>query len=343
MYHIYNGTVRIKCTRRIIMILADKIIALRKKNGFSQEELAEKLGVSRQSISKWEGAQSTPDLDRILEMSKLFGVSTDYLLKDEMEETEYISSEDSSLRRVSMEEANSFLSVKAYTANRIAAGTMLCITGAASLIFMGGVSEAEKSFGLSENACGAIGMIALLIFVAAAAALFIHSGMLTKPYAYLETDEFETEYGVSGMVKERRKQYENKYTKYNIIGACLCILSAVPLFGGAFSNDDVLAAMSVCAALIIAGIGSVFFIVAGINNESFLKLLQEGEYSPERKRKPHIASKVGTIYWLVVTAAFLVTSFAADSWKESWIILAAAGILFPIVLIVCGMIENKKS
>ena len=62
------------------MILADKIIDLRKKNGWSQEELAEKLQVTRQSISKWEGAQSTPDLNKILAMSQLFGVTTDYLL-----------------------------------------------------------------------------------------------------------------------------------------------------------------------------------------------------------------------------------------------------------------------
>ena len=66
------------------MILADKIIDLRKKNGWSQEELAEQLGVSRQSISKWESAQSVPDMNRILAMSRLFGVSTDYLLKDEL-------------------------------------------------------------------------------------------------------------------------------------------------------------------------------------------------------------------------------------------------------------------
>ena len=62
------------------MILADKIIALRKKHGMSQEELAEKINVSRQSVSKWEGAQSIPDLDRIIQLSQLFGVSTDYLL-----------------------------------------------------------------------------------------------------------------------------------------------------------------------------------------------------------------------------------------------------------------------
>ena len=62
------------------MILADKISELRKKNDWSQEELAGQLGVSRQSVSKWESAASIPDLDKILKMSELFGVSTDYLL-----------------------------------------------------------------------------------------------------------------------------------------------------------------------------------------------------------------------------------------------------------------------
>ena len=68
------------------MILADKIIENRKKNGWSQEELANKLGVSRQSVSKWESAQAVPDLKKILQLSEVFGVSTDYLLKDEVEE-----------------------------------------------------------------------------------------------------------------------------------------------------------------------------------------------------------------------------------------------------------------
>ena len=51
------------------MILADKIITLRKKAGWSQEELASQLGVTRQSVSKWEGAQSVPDLDKVVQLS----------------------------------------------------------------------------------------------------------------------------------------------------------------------------------------------------------------------------------------------------------------------------------
>ena len=76
------------------MIFADKLITLRKKAGWSQEELAEKLNVTRQSVSKWEGAQSVPDIDKILQLSRLFGVTTDYLLKDELGEPEYTAGDD---------------------------------------------------------------------------------------------------------------------------------------------------------------------------------------------------------------------------------------------------------
>ena len=68
------------------MILAENIMEERKKNGWSQEELAEKLSVSRQAVSKWESAQSIPDLQRVIQLSEIFGVSTDYLLKDDAAE-----------------------------------------------------------------------------------------------------------------------------------------------------------------------------------------------------------------------------------------------------------------
>ena len=67
------------------MILAEKIAQLRKQKGWSQEELANRLQVSRQAVSKWEGGASIPDLDKILKLSALFEVTTDYLLKDTLE------------------------------------------------------------------------------------------------------------------------------------------------------------------------------------------------------------------------------------------------------------------
>ena len=121
------------------MILADKIITLRKKNGWSQEELAEKLKVSRQAVSKWEGAQTVPDLERILQMSQLFGVTTDYLLKDELDQEEYSAGEaEQPLRQVSMAEANAFLAWRVTAGWRIAIATFLCIIAAAPLILLAG-------------------------------------------------------------------------------------------------------------------------------------------------------------------------------------------------------------
>ena len=68
------------------MNLSEKIMLLRKKQGWSQEELANRLNISRQSISKWESGQSQPDIDKIILLSQLFQVTTDYLLLDQENE-----------------------------------------------------------------------------------------------------------------------------------------------------------------------------------------------------------------------------------------------------------------
>lgn len=72
-----------KSKEDFIMKLSDKIVRLRKSNGMSQEELADKLGVSRQAISRWEMGTAMPDATNILQLSRLFQVTTDYLLNDE--------------------------------------------------------------------------------------------------------------------------------------------------------------------------------------------------------------------------------------------------------------------
>lgn len=64
------------------MALSEKLYALRKKNGLSQEQLAEQLGVSRQAISKWESGTATPETEKLLAISNYFQVSLDYLVKE---------------------------------------------------------------------------------------------------------------------------------------------------------------------------------------------------------------------------------------------------------------------
>ena len=67
------------------MKLPNKIIKLRKANGWSQEDLAEKLNISRQAISRWENGTALPDAQNILQISEIFHVSTDFLLNEDYE------------------------------------------------------------------------------------------------------------------------------------------------------------------------------------------------------------------------------------------------------------------
>lgn len=327
------------------MIFADKLIQLRKKSGWSQEELAEQMNVTRQSVSKWEGAQSIPDLEKMIRLSELFGVSTDYLLKDSIEEMEGISHvEDPSSRRcVSMEEANAFLAVKAATAGPIAFATFLCILSPICLIVLGAFSEIPR-YGLGENVAAGIGLIVLIAFVASAVAIFITSGTKTVPYEHLEKEIFETAYGVSGMVKERKEQYRGAYTRNNVIGTCLCIASVIPLFVGLIIDEenDLFLCMMLAIMLIIVGIGVQFFIRSGIIWASYEKLLQEGDYTKVKKERQPVMAAITTAYWLIVTAIYLSYSFITGNWKMSWIVWAVAGVLYPAVMGILNALNRRK-
>ena len=163
------------------MILADKITEERKKNGWSQEELANQLGVSRQAVSKWESAGAVPDLQRILQMSELFGVSTDYLLKDEMkaENITYHESTESyaePLKKVTMENANEFLDMKRKGSKVVANATSMCILSPILLIVLVTIAE-DSVFHVSESLATVFGCVFLLGMVAAAVFLFITYGM----------------------------------------------------------------------------------------------------------------------------------------------------------------------
>lgn len=330
------------------MILADKIITLRKKNGWSQEELAEQVGVSRQAVSKWEGAQSVPDLGKILLLSQAFGVTTDYLLKDELEETEYLpeeiqaSSADTPLRTVSIEEAQEYLTVTEQAAGKIALGTFLCIISPVCLILLAVLSEASY-LPLSENAAAGIGLIALLLLVTAAVALFIPSGMKLSKFEYLEKEIFETAYGVNGMVKERKNQYHDTYVRYMIIGTCLCILALVPLFSVLiFTEEDIIVILAVVLLLLIVGIGVMFFIVGGLRWGSMQKLLQEGDYTVENKKQNSYLGPITSIYWLAVTAIYLGISFHNNNWKDNAFIWPIAGVLYAAIITICKLVKKPK-
>ena len=320
------------------MILADKIMNLRKKNGWSQEELAEKMQVSRQAVSKWEGSQTVPDLEKILALSKLFGVTTDYLLKDEIEDEEFSDEIDRTpVKRVSLALANEFLDWRAKAAKRIAAGTFLCIIAVIPLILLAATET------IPENLAAGMGLAILLAFVASAVAIFVSCGFKNAPFAFLNKEPFETEYGVDGMVKEKQKAYRAVYARYNIIAVCLCVLSPIPLFIGLFKQKEFFVVVMLSVTILLAGIGAALFVLAGVRYASMQKLLKEGDYALRDKRKIRIKRTVSTAYWLSATAVYLGWSFLTNDWKMTWVVWPVAGVLFSAVMCVCNLFIDRDT
>ena len=318
------------------MILADKIIEERKKNGWSQEELASKLCVSRQAVSKWESAGSIPDLKRILQMSELFGVTTDYLLKNEIEEEPLNEYVETKTIKVSMEEANQYLDMKSKGSRIVANATSLCILSSVPLIVLGTMTEDHILIGFS--------LVLLLVLVAIAVYLFVNYGLRESHMQHLEKEIFETEYGVSGMVRERRDKYEPTFTRNIAIGVVLCILSVIPtIMAGVMEVEDYMSGISVGLLLIIVSIGVNILIRAGMIKSSYDTLLQEGEYTIEEKHLKKKTDAFSGAYWCLMVAIYLGWSFWTNNWKFTWIIWPVAGVLYAAVLGLVKMtIEGRE-
>lgn len=333
-----------------VMILAEKIINLRKKNGWSQEELAEKLGVTRQSISKYEGAQSIPDLDKILKLSEIFGVTTDYLIKDELEEEEYAPSQmhenesesDRSVHKVTMEMANEYLQIIDWSAGKTAFATMLCILSPIVLLMLGAMSE-MPDYHISENAAAGIGICVLIVLIAIAVTIFILCGMKTKKYEFMEKEDIETAYGVSGMVKEKRDAYHSPYVTQLVIGITCCICSVIPLFGTlAVSESDFYMVSAVCMLLTLVAIGTYFIVRSAAKMNAVNQLLEEEDYTRQKKHENKKMSGPVTVYWLIATAIYLAWSFTTNDWDRTWIIWPVVGVLFPAFYAIVSGIRKKS-
>jgi|AGTN01.1.fsa_nt_gi Predicted transcription factor, homolog of eukaryotic MBF1 len=312
------------------MILADKIMTLRKTNGWSQEELAEKMNVSRQSISKWESAAAIPDINRILELAKLFGVTTDYLLKDDIEKAEYSDTDETDSRvRVSLQEASDFLKSKAANGRQTALGAMLCILSPVLLILFAGMMAAGM---MPEGIAIGVGIVVLLLMVAAAVAVFIIGGEKMKRFKYLQTNDFELEYGVSGIVREKRAAFDKRYLLNTVIGAILCVLCVIPLIiaGVVGASDMICIGMTVLLLLIVSA-GVFLLITAGSVKAGYDQLLSEGECNPVQKENNRRHSRLGGVYWPIVVAVYLGWSLIINDWHITWIVWPVAALVFAAI------------
>lgn len=340
------------------MTLGEKICRLRSQKGWSQEELAQQLEVSRQSVSKWESDQSMPGLEKVLQLSRLFDVSCDQLLKEELPVEQAAAPSDAAHEAeprpesefepqsaysdpsapfyekgdqkdcfLSAEEAEAFLDCKRLTAPRIALGVALCIVSPVPLFFMNAVGvllQREDEFSLA-------GLALLFLMVAVAVGLFLSSRNHSAAFDYLEKDIFSLDAGLRDSLEQQQEQLRRSYNLCNLLGVCLCILSVLPLLiaaivGERASLGDVAALFGLCLLLLMVAVAVFLFTFVGIQWESYKKLLQQEDYSVEHKEDQK--DPLHNIYWSSVTAIYLLYSFITGHWGISWIIWIVATPLY---------------
>lgn len=239
-----------------------------------------------------------------------------------------------------MDEANAFLDRKEKSAVTIANATAMCIISPALLILFAGMSEG-KVFHMTERFAVGTGLAFLFGMIAAAVYLFIINGIRDSHMEDLEKEIFETEYGVSQMVKEKSCAYEEIFSRRIAGGVVLCIVAVVPLIlAGVMDAPDHICCAFTSLLLVLIATGVHMIIRVSVVKSSYDTLLQEGEFSETEKLVKAKMNTVSGIYWCLVTAIYLGWSFWTMRWDFTWMIWPVAGVLFAaisgIVKIVLG-------
>lgn len=331
------------------MTFSEKISALRKQKGWSQEELAEKLMVTRQAVSKWESAQSMPDLDKLVQLSEALGVSTDYLLKDEQAQSAPVpatAEQTVKPRHVTQEEARRYLQLQTAAIPKTTLGVALCVWSPIALIGLP-VLRSTLNWGFPEEICSGIGLCVLLVMVAAGVALLLTASGKLREFEYLEREPIETDNGAREQALHMQREMASFCTRQNTIGVVLCILSVLPLFALMCvpGVPDGYYSLAVCALLLLVGIACLLLVRTGSMRGAVDKLLEQGDYTRENKAKSRFVGAVSAAYWLVVTATFLFYTFGPNGNGQpqySWFIWAISGVLYGALMAALSVYRKKS-
>ena len=292
--------------------------------------LAEALGVSRQSVSKWEVGATIPDMEKVLRLSELFGVTTDYLLKDNMDDTEYIKTIQDDDRVVTLNEAHGYMNMTRKVSKWIALAVALFILSPVCVIEL----SALYSIGMVSNRIvTGVGVTTIIILVTIGTGIAVFNGMQLGKYSYLERECFGLEYGVKGIIEKAKSEYEGIFRRNLVVGICLCILSVVPLLVSAAIGDKDGFAIISCVSVLLAivAIGVSIIVNTGMIYNSFNVLLQMEDYTERNKKAIQKTEKWAGAYWLIMTAIYLASSFLTNMWGRTWIIWPVAGVLFAVI------------
>jgi transcriptional regulator with XRE-family HTH domain len=324
------------------MILADKIIRLRKRFGWSQEELAEKMNVSRQSVSKWESTNSIPDINKIIMLAEIFDVSTDFLLKDDVEEFDSLSgSTELGIIQISLEQALKYVENKMEVTGLVTKGVVLCVCSVIPLFFFLAMAETNR-MNLTSDIAAWIGVVSILVMISIGISFFIRSNQYESDIAPIENESFELAYGVHSVFKEKLQKFRATYNLRLSVGIFMFIISFLPLMFASmfFSGSDIILMMLIVLILIIV---TGIYIVASVSAkyDAYNNILKDSFKETEKTKRTKRTEKLAAFYWPLLVAIYLGWSLWTMDWGVTWIVWPVGAILFAALV---GLMEllNKE-
>lgn len=282
------------------MSFPENLQFFRGRHGMTQEQLAERLNVTRQSVSKWESGQSYPEMDTLFNLCALFGTDLDTLLRGSAESA---CAEDS---------AGYDRFMTRYTWQVAGAVTGILLGAALNVLLF--------ALGLPDELTGAL----FLTIVTAAVVVLVASGLQYN--AFCKRNPVITDF----YTQNQKDDFEQKYVWYIAGGVGAILLGAVLMCLQSFFFSD---ADTLFAALFLAIVaGAVFFLISGgmLQNKYDIEKYNR-EHSPEYQAQMRkIAPVFGSIF-IIATAVFLWLGIAYDKWVWCWLVYLPAVVLCIVV------------
>ena len=297
------------------MAFSDNLQFLRARQGQTQERLAEILEVSRQSVSKWESAQSYPEMDTILRICDLYQVDLDTLLRGSVEDSMV---EDTAQYDKFM---NRFARRMAFSIGGIIAGVGLC-----------GLLEAK---GVDEYRSAAV----LLLVIAVCVVVMVVSG--------LQNDNFRKAHPVipDFYTQQERQDFRQKFIWFIAggVGAILFDVALLLLFFSRFPEEEPFESYAISVFLLIVAGAVTALVYAGIQEEKYKidKYNRDNSPTPEAQKRLNLIGTICGVIMTLTAALYVGLGLALDLWRTAWWVFAVAGILCAVVYIVLDPYRNE--
>lgn len=299
------------------MSLSENLQNLRKINNLSQEELAEKLNVSRQAVSKWESGSGFPETEKIITICEIFNCSMDELVKGK------ISSDINT-------EKNDYDLIMTKAAKGISIGVAIILIGVSIMLTILGLASNDQQ----EEQLALIGVIAVLVGVVFAVPLFIIYGSKVENFKKKNVK-------IANVYSEEEIEKGNsKYTVYITIGISIILLGVIAmmlLLGlKTFGQEN---SLPVAILMYFVTIGVFIIVYSGKMKEKFNIEKYNNENTEEYKKIENKIGKICGIIMLITTIIYLICGFTFNIWHINWVVYPVGGILCGIT----GIILRKDT